>query len=190
MSSKMSGSDYLLLLLYINDKESIKGAVRLTKMMFLFNEQIAPALKQKGLDSENLPDFIAYNYGPFSKDLYDQIDFFSRIDFICVRDLNEREEMSHVDNIVEKEFIDECYEDEDEIKSENSYREYRITDTGSGYVEQEILPQITEQQLELLRQYKQKITEMTLKQLLNYVYTRYPEYTDRSLIKDEVLNNG
>lgn len=190
MSTKLSGPDYLLLLLYINNKEPIKGAVRLTKMMFLFNMQIAPALKKKGLDSEKLPDFIAYNYGPFSKDLYEQIDFFSGIDFICVRDLSETEEMSHVDNIVEKEFIDECYEDEEETKSENNYREYSITDTGSGYVEQNILTQITEQQLGLLGQYKQKITEMTLKQLLNYVYTRYPEYADKSLIKDEVLNNG
>lgn len=32
--------------------------------MFLFKEQIAPALKKKGLDSEKLPDVIAYNYGP------------------------------------------------------------------------------------------------------------------------------
>ena len=69
MGAKLLGSDYLLLLLYINDKEPIKGSVRLMKMMFLFNEQIAPALKKKGLDSEKLPDFIAYNYGPFSKDL-------------------------------------------------------------------------------------------------------------------------
>ena len=111
MASKLLGSDYLLLLLYINDKEPIKGSVRLTKMMFLFNEQIAPALKSKGLDCEKLPDFIPYNYGPFSKDLYEQVDFFTGIGFMQVRDLNETEEMSGVDNIVEKEFVDECYED-------------------------------------------------------------------------------
>lgn len=153
MASKLLGSDYLLLLLYINNKEPIKGSVRLTKMMFLFNEQIAPALKSKGLDSNKLPDFIPYNYGPFSKDLYEQVDFFTGIGFMQVRDLNETEEMSGVDNIVEKEFVDECYEDEDETKSENSYREYRITATGSGFVENELLEKVTSPQLELLQQY-------------------------------------
>lgn len=190
MSSKLLGSDYLLLLLYINDKEPIKGAVRLMKMMFLFNEQIAPVLRKNGLDSEMLPEFISYNYGPFSKDLYEQVDFFTGIGFMKMRDLYEIEEMSGVDNIVEKEFVDECYEDEDETKSENNYWEYSITDIGSGYVEQELLDKIIPSQLELLKQYKKKITGMTLKQLLYYVYTRYPGYTEKSLIKDEVLNNG
>ena len=159
-------------------------------MMFLFNEQIDPALKKKGLDSEMLPDFMPYNYGPFSKDLYEQVDFFTGIGFMQIRDLNEAEEMSGVDNIVEKEFVDECYEDEDEMKSESTYREYSITDTGSGFVEQELSEKISPQQLELLKQYKKKITEMTLKQLLHYVYTRYPEYAEKSLIKNGVLNNG
>ena len=190
MASKLLGSDYLLLLLYINEKEPIKGSVRLMKMMFLFNEQIAPALKRKGLDSEKLPEFMAYNYGPFSKDLYEQVDLFTGIGFMQVRDLNETEEMSGVDNIIEKEFVDECYEDDEETKSENSYREYYITDIGSGFVESELLGKLTSSQLGLLRQYKKKITEMTMKQLLHYVYTRYPQYAEKSLIKDEVLGNG
>lgn len=190
MASKLLGSDYLLLLLYINGKEPIKGSVRLMKMMFLFNEQIAPALKRKGLDSEKLPEFMAYNYGPFSKDLYEQVDLFTGIGFMQVRDLNETEEMSGVDNIVEKEFVDECYEDDEETKSENSYREYCITDIGSGFVESELLEKLTSSQLGLLQQYKKKITEMTMKQLLHYVYTRYPQYAEKSLIKDEVLGNG
>ena len=190
MASKLLGSDYLLLLLYINGKEPIKGSVRLTKMMFLFNEQIVPVLKRNGLESEKLPEFIAYNYGPFSKDLYEQVDLFTGIGFMQVRDLNENEEMSGVDNIVEKEFVDECYEDDEETKSENSYREYCITDIGSGFVESELLGKLTYSQLGLLRQYKKKITEMTMKQLLHYVYTRYPQYAEKSLIKDEVLGNG
>ena len=190
MASKLLGSDYLLLLLYINGKEPIKGSVRLTKMMFLFNEQIVPVLKRNGLESEKLPEFIAYNYGPFSKDLYEQVDLFTGIGFMQVRDLNETEEMSGVDNIVEKEFVDECYEDDEETMSENSYREYCSPDIGSGVVVSELLGKLTSSQLGLLRQYKKKITEMTMKQLLHYVYTRYPQYAEKSLIKDEVLGNG
>lgn len=189
MSSKLLGSDYLLILLYINDKQPIRGAVRLMKMMFLFNEQIAPILKKKGLESEKMPDFFAYNYGPFSKDLYDQIELFSGIGFINIKDLSVAvaEEMSGVDNVIEKEFIDECYEDEDEYKSENNFWEYSITDIGSGFIEQELIKNISLEQMDILKQFKRKITEMPIKQLLYYVYTKYPQYTENSLIKDKVL---
>lgn len=191
MSSKLLGSDYLLILLYLNDKQSIKGSVRLMKMMFLFNEQITPILKKKGLESEKMPDFFAYNYGPFSKDLYDQIELFSGIGFINVKDLSVAvaEEMSGVDNVIEKEFIDECYEDEDEYKSENNFWEYSITDIGSGFIEQELIKNISSEQMDILKQFKRKITEIPIKQLLYYVYTKYPKYTENSLIKDEVLHN-
>lgn len=190
MSKKILGSDYLLLLLYLNNHESIKGAVRLTKMMFLFCEQITPLLKSKGLDSEKLPDFIAYNYGPFSKDVYEQVELFSGIGFIQVKDLFAEEEMSDADNVVEKEFIDECYEDENELKSDNNYWEYCISERGIGFIENELLPELTEEQMHILKEFKKKITEMPIKQLLYYVYTKYPDYTQKSLIKDEVLNNG
>ncbi len=190
MNKKLLGADYLLLLLYLNDKEPIKGAVRLTKMMFLFNEQIAQVLKSKGLDSEKLPDFIAYNYGPFSKDVYEQIELFTGIGFVQTTDLYSQEEMSDLDDVVETEFIDECYKDGNELKNDNNYWEYSIADRGVGFVENELLPGLTGEQLEVLQAFKRRITTMPIKQLLYYVYTKYPDYTDKSLIKDEVLHSG
>ena len=72
-NKKLNGADYLLLLLYLDNKSPILGAIRLEKMMFLFNNEIAPRLKETGLDSDKLPEFIAYNFGPFSKDVYEQV---------------------------------------------------------------------------------------------------------------------
>lgn len=190
MAKKMIGADYLLLLLYLNNQEPIKGAVRLTKMMFLFNEQISEVLKNKGLESEKLPDFIAYNYGPFSKDVYEQIELFTGIGFVKVTDINIKEEMAEIDDVVETEFIDECYQGDNELKIENNFWEYRITDVGKGFVEKELLGDLTDEQKEILEAFKHKITEMPIKQLLYYVYTKYPDYTEKSLIKDEVLDNG
>lgn len=190
MAKKLLGADYLLLLLYLNDQEPIKGSVRLIKMMFLFQKQIAGALKKKGLESDKLPDFIPYNYGPFSKDVYEQIELFAGIGFIEKTNLNEPEEMSEVDDIGEAEFIDECYQKENELKEENNFWEYRITELGKGFVEEKLLPDLTEEQRELLQAFKRKITEMPIKQLLYYVYKNYPDFTTRSLIKDEVLGNG
>lgn len=190
MAIKMLGADYLLLLLYLNNQEPIKGAVRLTKMMFLFNKQISETLKRKGLESDQLPDFIAYNYGPFSKDVYEQIELFTGIGFVAVTDINTKEEMSGIDDVVEAEFIDECYQGDSELKMENNFWEYRITDVGKGFVEKELLTDLTDEQKGILEAFKRKITEMPIKQLLYYVYTNYPDYTEKSLIKDEVLDNG
>lgn len=190
MSMKLIGADYLLLLLYLNDKEPIKGAVRLTKMMFLFGQQIVPTLKEKGLESDKLPEFFSYNYGPFSKDLYQQVDLFKNIGFIDVEDVHSDDDLLIVDNMIENEFVDECYEGDVEFKIENDYRMYMIADKGCGFVETELLPNIREEHRILLERFKRKITDMPINKLLYYVYTKYPEFTDKSLIKKEVLKNG
>ena len=69
--TKLTGADALLLLLFLDDKKPIDGAIRLTKMMFLFEKEIAPILKKNGIELDNPPVFFAYNYGPFSKDVYE-----------------------------------------------------------------------------------------------------------------------
>ena len=35
--------------------------------------------------------------------------------------------------------------------------------------------------------FKDRYASMPLRQLVRYVYTKYPEYTEQSIIKDEVL---
>lgn len=114
--SKMTGADYLLLLLYLDNCSAINGAIRITKMMFLFNMEIAPVLKKKGVSirDEDLPKFSAYNYGPFSKDVYEQVELFQSIGFIKVKNLYATEEMSEVDDweesAFETEFSEGCFD--------------------------------------------------------------------------------
>ncbi|MVB12312.1 hypothetical protein CAFE_30450 [Caprobacter fermentans] len=187
--SKLIGSDYLLLLLYLDNKKPIKGAIRLTKMMFLFNEEIAPLLKKKGLNSDKLPEFFAYNYGPFSKELYDQIEFFRGLGFIKVTDINASEEMGEVDDWQEDAFIDEMTEQsQSHVREDGKYMKYEIATQGIKYVEEEILP-LDPDQLSILEIFKKKIISLYPKQILKYVYTKYPKYTTNSLIKDEVMRD-
>jgi uncharacterized protein len=63
----LSGADFLLLLLYLNKREPVRGSTRLIKMIFIFTEEILPLLRSKGtkLSEDALPKFFAYNYGPF-----------------------------------------------------------------------------------------------------------------------------
>ena len=188
---KLTGADYLLVLLYLDNKKPIKSAVRLTKMMFLFNEEIAPLLKSKGIDIQDLPKFQAYNYGPFSKDVYEQIELFQSINFLEVRNLNAIEEMDEADDWEETAFIDEIAEQEVEYESrrDGKYMQYRLTGKGAEYVCAKIIPHLTKEQIELLLEYKKRIIHTPVKAILRYVYTKYPEMTDNSLIRDEVLKN-
>ncbi len=186
--TKLNGSDYLLLLLYLNHKQPILGAIRLTKMMFLFEKEIAPALKQKGLESDNLPDFFAYNFGPFSKDVYEQVELFKGIKFIQVTNIKAGEEMAEVDDLEEAPFIDEMSNYGYALNNDGRYYKYQILTTGERYVLERIMPCITQEQESILTSFKQKITSLSPKQILKYVYTKYPKYAENSLIKDEVLD--
>lgn len=189
-NKKLKGADYLLLLLYVDQKLPILGAVRLEKMMFLFNQEISKALKEKGLESEKLATFIAYNFGPFSKDVYEQAEFFKGIGFIKITNINAHEELGEVDDWEESSFVDELWNDENDTSIPDSkYMKYEITDKGSEFVSKLLLKEVNAEQLELLELFKKKITSMPIKQLLHYVYINYPDYTKNSLIKDEVLGD-
>ena len=186
---KLNGADYLLLLLYLDNKKPIKGAIRLTKMMYLFEQEIKPILKKSGIDSENLPSFIAYNFGPFSKDLYEQIDFFTNIKFIKTKDIK-AEEMGEVDDWRGEWFdgvgdpINMGYAMDD-----SKYMSYELEELGEKYVENKILILLTSEQIKLLEDFKKKIVKTSSKNILRYVYTKYPKSAENSLIKKDILGD-
>ena len=91
MDNKLNGADYLLLKFYLPDGncKPIEGKTRITKMMFLFNKEIYPKLNSKDITVEDLlPTFDAYNYGPFSRDVHEQLYLFCNIGFLSCRKRN------------------------------------------------------------------------------------------------------
>lgn len=188
-NKKLNGADYLLLLLCLDNRAPIYGAIRLEKMMFLFNEEIAPRLKETGLDSDKLPRFISYNFGPFSKDVYEQVELFKGIGFLQVTDLKAREELIEADDWEEGPFDEELRYSGFQLNEEKRYYKYQMLKLGEEYVNSKIIPELTPEQLSMLLQFKKKITSLSPKQILRYVYTKYPKYTSNSLIKDEVFDD-
>lgn len=176
---KLNGADYLLLLLYLNNCEPIESAVRLTKMMFLFEKEISPLLKKDGAEIGNLPQFEPYNYGPFSKDVYEQIELFQSIKFLQVKNLKNKEKMSEVDDWEENEYVDEMGEPDIEFerKADGKYYQYSLLKKGKEYVRDKIMPEVTTNQKNILETYKTRITSTSIKAILRYVYTKYPEMT-------------
>ena len=188
----LNGADFLLLLLYLNEREPIKGSVRLMKMIFIFMQEVVPMLKKKGIafSEDALPEFSAYNYGPFSRDVYEQVELFKNIGFISVRNLKANEEMEEADDWEEQSFVDEMdSQGRFTNNTDGKFMCYSILAFGASYVEKEIRNKLVEGEEELLSAFKSRITNTSIKSLLRYVYTKYPEMTANSLIKDEVLNS-
>ncbi|WP_308149414.1 hypothetical protein [Spiroplasma sp. AdecLV25b] len=183
---KLKGADYLLLLLYLDNKKPIKSLTRLVKMMFLFNKEVVHNIKDN-VKLNLLPEFIVYNFGPFSRDVYEQVELFRSLKFIEVASNSRVEEMGAFDNF---ELAASCDDDKEfEVDPLYIMYEYRIAQNGINYVEQKILP-LESNVIDLLTRFKQKITTLTIKQILYYVYNKYPNYINKSLIKDEVLGYG
>ena len=175
MSSKIKAKDILLLLLYLPGKnpeinEPIVGRTRITKMMFLFEKELLKNFNNISLDS--LPEFFAYNYGPFSKELLDDIRFFQAINFIkedVISDgASSEEEVG--------EYVYDIYEDLDlsnEIAIEDvgypGETQFYLTDKGIKFVEDKLLSndQFTDDQLQILKMFKKKINTQSLNQILD-----------------------
>jgi len=189
---KITGSDFLLLFLYLNDCEPINSAVRLTKMMFIFEEEVYPLLTNKNITIDNLPVFMPYNYGPFSKDVYVQLELFNNIKFIQIKNLKSKEIMEEVDDWEENSFDDDFFENQEEYKKINDgkFFQFILLETGKQFVEDEILEFMSKEDIEILEMYKKRIVSTSIRDILKYVYVKYPKMTENSIIKTEILGNG
>lgn len=189
---KFKGKDILLAFLYATGKtdnicEPILGTTRLTKAIFLFEEEIKSKFTTD--DLEEMPEFMAWNFGPWSKQLVDDIDFFVGIGFMSMRMVNssdvslaESEEARKID-----EEIDLFFEDSDE--DAYSQKEYKLTEVGRKYVEQKIWSSMSPEQQKVLSEFKKKINGASLYSIIRYVYQNYSkkgnDWTKNSLIRDK-----
>jgi DNA primase catalytic subunit len=64
---------------------------------------------------------------------------------------------------------------------------YRLAEKGIKYVEENILENISEQQKEYLRKFKRKINTLSLDSILSYVYNKYPNAAENSLIRSDYI---
>lgn len=64
---------------------------------------------------------------------------------------------------------------------------YRLAEKGIKYVEENILENISKQQREYLRKFKRKINTLSLDSILSYVYNKYPNAAENSLIRSDYI---
>jgi hypothetical protein len=183
--------DILLLLLYSPGRseqtnEPITGRTRLMKMLFLFREEALVRFRANiRIDSENFYQFFAWDFGPFSRDVYDDLTFFELHGFI------ERED-SQEDTLPEcaaewERWLAMSRADTAESSvSEYDEQVFRLSPKGAAFAA-DLYGLLTVEQKGLMREFKSRLQRIPLRALLKYVYENYEDQTTRSKIKGQVL---
>lgn len=187
MGKISSSKDLLMLLLYAKGKrgeacEAIVGRTRLMKMVFLFDEEIRKKFNLgEVVPKKILPEFEAYDYGPFSAQVYDDLKFLVNMGFVKVSGSDNKELLA--DEVEEYEYWQAISGDEDRPFQE----QFTLTDVGRKFVEKKLQGELNGEQWQVLDEFKMRVTSASLKALLKYVYTRYPSKISKSKIRDQVL---
>jgi uncharacterized protein YwgA len=189
MGSVTSSKDLLMLLLYAKGHrgeqcEPIVGRTRLVKMVFLFDKELRRTFNlDKVVPESVIPEFEPYHYGPFSAQVYTDAEFLVEMGFVSVRDTEE------VDVLPEE--LDE-YEHwqaggTDQTDEPTIEEVFALTQLGGEFVSEGEAGVLSAEQWAALDRFKAVCTATPLRTFLRYIYTKYPDYTTRSKIREQVL---
>lgn len=182
-----------MLLLFAPDasgKEAapIQGQTRLMKMIFLFNKELKKLFKKdESFEDAIFPEFKPYDYGPYSAQVYADLEFLVNMGFVNVDEAAggevSEEERSEFDYWTATGNADE------DVDLTQVGKTFTLSPMGLKFVSGKIASWgITKNQLELLAEFKTRCCEASLHNLLRYVYSRYPDMTTKSKIKNNVLD--
>lgn len=177
-SPEVEVDDLIVLLLGAPSKapalrDRMDGVTRLEKLIFLLKQE-TPIGEQLTED----PEFEAHNFGPFSAKVYQAVEV-----LVAAGLLQDSAELAPS--------TEDSWETEEVVGTAqaNPYatRNFKLTERGRRYYAALIreLPNGTES---TLTDFKGRFGTRPLRQLIRYVYKKYPEYTEKSLIRDQILN--
>jgi len=153
--------------------DRLQGVTRLEKMIFLMEHEtsLSDRLTEK-------PEFIAYNFGPFSAKVYQAVDTLAAADLITDSAASTPSEAEAWESFAA---IDDAAPDDP-----YATRDFQLTPRGRRYYDA-LVRQLPPEAVQELSQLKARFGSLPLRQLVRYVYERYPAYTERSLIRDEII---
>ncbi len=176
--------DLVLLLLFARGPankiaEPVTGITRLTKLLFLL---------EKETDVENDFRFVPYKMGPYSAEINPVLEFLTSFPnpdspLVEVGDGQEAggaspEQSRYVYDVASAE------DSAQQIASQNN-KTFSLTEKGQK-VAQHVWNEQKEETHQAFERIKKQYGALSLRQLLKYVYTRYPDMTENSEIKDWV----
>jgi uncharacterized protein YwgA len=187
---KLTGKKLLLLLLYspINGETinvPITGRTRFMKMVFLFEKEVLPDFKRdRTFEEIRFPEFFGWKYGPFSKDLLNDLEFLINQQYIKVEISTSAPISAELDE------FNYWIEDLDEFESREYDEEIFKLDNKGISKAAEIWSNLSENQKKLLVEFKRVLNRAPLDRILDYVYKKYYKegYIDKSLIREKYLS--
>ncbi len=185
--------DILLLLLYspgvgTSFNEPIVGRTRLVKMLFLFWKECLKQFKRGlAITEENFYEFFPWNFGPFSKEVYNDLMFFLLRGFIESED-SESELLPEAAAEWMEWMKMSSPEADDEGITEYDEQSYKLSERGEKFAK-ELYESLNKEQRKILRTFKGKLVRTPLKAILKYVYEKYPDFTERSHIRQQILGD-
>ncbi len=183
--------DLLLLLLYSPGRggepnEPVEGRTRLVKMLFLFREEALHDFRRgTEITAENFYEFFPWDFGPFSREVYDDLTFFQLRGFVASEDApTETLPESAAEWAMWQQSL--SADDSDLEVSEYSEEVFSLTSKGAGFAEG-LYSSLSPEQRRLLKEFKARTARVPLRALLEYVYKNYENQTTRSRIKPRIL---
>ena len=188
------------LLLYAPDTSNevsipIEGRTRLMKMVFLFQKELSKYFEDQ-VDTDSF-DFESYHYGPFSKKVFEALNFLETREIIKTYTLAlekiDSNEISLERQLINSENQDILYDNDN--NSEIYYPQvFELTEIGKRIMEDErkwfAWVNLSMAKRNTLTKFKTNMINTSVYNILRYVYTKYPSYAEKSYIKNLIsLNN-
>lgn len=149
----------------------VEGITRLEKLVFLLERE-----SEIGSLLTEDPAYRADNFGPFSVKVYQAVETLAAADLI-----KDSAELSQS--------TEDAWETSQIVGTETdpySTRNFTLTARGERYY-RALIRELPRDAEALLAQFKTRFAPLPLRQLIRYVYTKYPDFTHKSLIKGDIL---
>lgn len=151
----------------------IDGITRLEKLIFLL-ERETPV----GTWLTERPDFRSHRFGPFSSKIYEAVETLAAAGLLrdSANPGSDPQDAWETVNFVLDESDTDPY----------ANRVFILTDQGWNYY-RAVLKDLPPEAPRLIADFKKRFASISLRQLVRYVYERYPEFTDKSEIRNQIL---
>lgn len=154
------------------DQGRIDGITRLEKLLFLLEKETEATdwLKETA-------DFAPDNFGPFSAKAYQEIESLTSYGLVS-------------DSATLSESAEDTWEAE-HIIGENDGEPYatrnlELTEKGQRYY-RALLTQLPPEAEPIVSELKRRFGSIPLRKLIRYVYQRHPDFTGKSIIREDIL---
>lgn len=162
-------------------RETIAGITKLEKLVFL----LAKETSLGRLVDQNF-SYEPYHFGPYSAEVLDNIEALEELRLVKAIVVPSKSYVEESDRYQVGAQVKESDADSNALEQTGTMEVFELTDDGVKVAEA-LFNSMDQRQQQEITQLKGRFNSLDLRQLLRYVYKKYPESTTESKIKDYVL---